>query len=287
MTSERDGELTLHQSDICRLVTESPWHCWTNNRHLNPHFVPEHSEAMDIGSIVHALLLEGSDAKVHLIQATKTEGSGKNKVDTGIPVDDWKTTRAREERDKARAEGKFPILQSDYPAVQAMVASAKIQLAAFREHKDAFTGGQSEVTLKWLEDGVAASGRLDYLMGDKRRIYDYKTTGGTANPDRLSRQIFDMGYDIQGVWYTRGVRAVYDTEAEFYLVTQETYPPYALSIVGLDPSAKWYGERRVDLGLKLWKECTAKNEWPGYPAQTCWAELPKYLEEAQLRKETA
>lgn len=261
----------VNQSDLFRILTQSPLHCWTQNRHLNPFYEREESVDMDAGSIAHAVLLEGDYSRV---------------VTLDFP--DFRTKAAKEARDAAWADKKLPVLASRMKDIEAMVDSAKAQLAMMPEHRDAFTGGEAEKLLEWSQDGVLCRAKPDYVQHSgekKRRVYDYKTTGGTANPERLSRQIFDMGYDIQGVLYEMAVEAVHGVPADFFLVTQENDPPYALSVVALSPSAKWYGQARVTAALALWKQCLASGKWPGYPTQTCWAELPEYLEKAWIARE--
>jgi hypothetical protein len=83
------------------------------------------------------------------------------------------------------------------------------------------------------------------------------------------------------------VQAVYGIDAEFYLITVEVNPPYALSVVGLDPSTKWLGQKKVEEGKKLWKECIDSGVWPAYPLETCWATLPPWAEKAWLAREEA
>lgn len=257
----------LTQTMINLLVTQSPLHAWTANRHLNPDYQPEFSKEMDRGQIVHALLLQGES------------------IATVLDFDDYRTKDARAARDEARQAGRYPILAKDWPMLQAMVEQARIQVAKHRDAKDAFNGGWPEWPIQWMEDGIHCKARLDYLSGDHKRIFDYKTTGGSAHPETISRSLFDRGYDIQGCWYSRAVEQVYQVQPEFFLITQEIYAPFALSVVGLTPEAKWYGQKRCEEGMRLWKECLASGVWPGYLNETAWAQLPQYLERAWLAKE--
>src|SRR3990167_1259095 len=52
------------------LLTRSPKHAWLAHPRLNPAWEPDESEArQDIGTIVHALLLEGDASRVVVIEA--------------------------------------------------------------------------------------------------------------------------------------------------------------------------------------------------------------------------
>ena len=262
----------LTQTMINFLVTQSPLHAWVNNRYLNPDYKEEVSKEMDRGKIVHAMLLEDEDI--------------------AVPIDypDYRTHQAREARDEVRASGKCPILATELKGVQNMCEAARLQMEAYKDIRGGFVGGRGEVKLEWIdiETGVRCKARLDYLQDDHRVILDYKTTKGSAHPDAVSRNLFDRGYDIQGCWYIRAVlssRFTLIPEPEFYLVTQEVYEPYALSVVALAPDAKWYGRRRCEDGLKLWKQSLDTGIWPGYLRETAWATLPGWLEKQQIEKE--
>jgi hypothetical protein len=253
------------------LVDESPLHAWVNNPRLNPNYVPDVSKEKDFGTIIHAILLQGED------------------VTERIDYPDYRSNKAQEDRDRIRKAGKCPILAKDVPRVEAMIEAAKLQLPLYDDIRGGFVNGKAEVTLKWTDEetGIACKARLDYLHDDHRVIIDYKTTNGSAHPDQVARNVFTNGYDIQGVWYERAVASTfYITQApEFFLVTQETSEPYALSVVALAPDAKWFGARRCDQGLRLWKECLESGNWPGYMRETAWATLPAWLEKQQLERE--
>jgi hypothetical protein len=249
---------SLSASIAHRLLAYSPRHAWTAHPRLNPNYEPEESEAFDIGSAAHAYLLEGRDGFV-LIDAP-----------------DYRTKDAKAKRDAARTEGKVPLLLHRWDDVQEMVIWARTQLTAFRDRPIPFTQGRPEHTLIWDEDGVWCRCRLDWLHDDQRTIDDYKTTSGSANPEAFSRAVYGLGYDVQAAFYLRGLKAVLGQEGHFRFVVQETTPPWALSVVSLGPEALTLAERKVQHAINLWRSCTTADQWPAYPATTCYAELPPW-----------
>lgn len=260
----------LTQTMLNLLVNQSPLHAWTANRDLNPDYVPDFSKEMDIGNVVHAMLLQGES------------------IATVLDFDDYRKKEAQQKRDEARAARKYPVLRKDMPRVEKMVQSAKEQLRDFKDVRGGFVNGSPELSITWIdaETGIHCKAKLDYLQADHRVILDYKTTGGSAHPEAVSRNLFERGYDIQGCWYKRAVASGQHCDnPEFFLVTQETYEPFALSVVGLTPEAQWYGNKRCDEGLRLWIHCIQTNEWPGYMKETAWAQLPPWLEKQWLEKE--
>jgi hypothetical protein len=266
-----NGIPRLSQTMIGYLINASPLHAWWNNAILNPDYEPEVSPAIDIGQICHARILLGED------------------VTTVLDYKDYRTNAAQEARDEARRAGKWPILKKDVGKVEEIVEATNLQLEYQRDAKNAFSGGEAEVRLTWTDDltGLDCKARLDYLSGDKTKIFDLKCTGASAHPEAVSKRIFQMGYDIQACFYQEAVMAVHSIEAEFYLITVETNPPYALSVVGLDPSAKWIGQKKCEKGKQLWQESLTTGHWAGYPSQTCWVTLPAWAEKAWLEREEA
>lgn len=257
---------SLSASIIHVLCSQSPLHAWAAHPKLNPDWQPEEAEHFDTGKIAHALMLEGE----HIARV--------------IDFPDWRKKEAKEARDMARAEGKVPILAKHWADVQAMVKAANIQL---EHHKNIFQApGGAEQTIIWQEDGVNCRARLDYLPDSHRWIDDYKTTGATANPEVISRTLFSNGWDIQAAFYIRAVKAL-DPKCEplFRFCVQETYPPYALSVVALGDDVLMLAEKKILYALETWRECLKTGIWPGYPTQICYATLPAYEEARWLQRE--
>jgi hypothetical protein len=263
---------SLSCSIAVKLCQASPAHARAAHPRLTPDAVEEKAEAFDLGTVAHALLLEGSDARVAVIDAK-----------------DFRTKAAQEARDAAYAAGQCPILAARWTDVQAMVAAARGQLDAHRDGGRAmFTSGKPEQTVIWQEaGGVWCRARLDYLRlaADGPAVDDYKTTSGSANPEHWSRSLFDRGGDLQAAWYRRAVLHVTGVEPTFRYAVQETFPPYALSVISLGPDALLLAEKKCLYALEQWTRCLARNEWPSYPRETAYAGLPPWEEARWLERE--
>jgi hypothetical protein len=261
---------SLSSSIASTLLDESPRHAWQSHPRLNPSTEPETRAEFDLGSAAHAVMLNDTRG----IQV--------------IDADSYRTNAAKAERTDAYAAGKIPILRDKWPEVQAMVAAGRAQIAAHHECPGLFVAGagKPEQTLVWQEAGVWCRCRLDWRPNDNAIWPDYKSTGASANPEAFARRIFDMGYDLQLAFYRRGIRAILGIDRPtFVFVVQETKPPYALSIVGLDPAALDFADKRVDEALATWDWCLKNDRWPGYASRICWAEVPAYVEHRQAARE--
>lgn len=257
-------------SGIARILcTSSPLHAWTAHPKLNPDWQHTVDEKFDVGTVAHDLLLAGSDDKLVVVSAA-----------------DWRTKEAKEARAEARANGHTALLAHQRDEVVRMLAELYAQLERRDIDPPLFQAGKPEQTVIWEEDGgVVCRARLDWLRDSLTAVDDYKTTSRTANPESWSRTLFSMGYDVQAAFYLRGLQAVTGASAGFRFVVQETYPPYALSVVSLAPAAMELAVRKVEYAIGLWRDCFASDEWPAYPTQVCWASPPAWEEARWLERE--
>jgi hypothetical protein len=249
------------------LIGQSPRHAWTQHPRLNPGFEREENERFDVGTVAHALLLQGEE----IVQV--------------CDFPDWRSGAAREARDQARRDGRIPLLTKKILDVTAMLDATRPQLNQVDTAPPLFTDGTPEQTLVWEEDGVLCRARADWLRDDYATIDDFKTTSRTANPDTWSRTLFGMGCDLQAAFYLRGLRALTgETRTEFRFVVQETFPPYALSVVTLDKAVYALADEKIDKALRVWRRCLETGDWPAYPVTVRRAELPSWEETRWLER---
>ena len=242
------------------LITNTPAHAFQNHPRLNKNYRAKNDSKYDIGSLAHSIFLEGKDKSVL------------------IDADDWRTKAAKEARDRARAEGKIPMLTRDSGKVNAMVLAARQALA---ESELGITNlqkdGRSEVSYFWKEGGVWCRTRLDWISNDSEIVIDYKTTGTSANPAYFGRNIAQFGYDIQDGLYRRSVTATDGKDPKFFFLVQEDEPPFMCSLISLSPQFREIGWQKASAGIEMWRRCLTTGEWPGYPNRVCYIEPPPWV----------
>lgn len=240
------------------LVEKSPLHAWCAHPRLNPNYKPEESETFDYGTAAHAMLLEGRRSGLRVVEA-----------------DDWRTKGAREQREIARAEGKTPILARQLSNVERMVLAAKAKVHQ-SELAGIFEQGKPEQTLIWREGKVWCRARLDWLTHKfVVDTLDYKTTQN-AEPGAFCRSLWGLGYDVQEAFYRRGLRALGRPDPRFVFLAQEVEPPFACSLISLDPQSQAIGDAKVEEAIRLWGRCLEADKWPGYPTQIAYSDAPAY-----------
>jgi hypothetical protein len=247
------------------LHTLSPLHAWTEHPRLNPAFSSGRSTPEQaFGTTAHAMLF------------------GTQEV-VAVDVDDWRTKAARETRDVLEAGGKIAMKLRDFNNLSEMLDKLHVSLRA-HEIGDVFAdpSGQAELTMAWQDDGVWLRGRMDWFLADRNLIVDYKTTE-SAEPDAWSRKLFQMGNDFQAVLYPQGVAALTRSRPKFIFIVQETSPPYAVSVLDLDPAAREFTNNRLIEAFHEWRKCLSSNKWPAYPTTLCHVGAPVW---AVKREET-
>jgi hypothetical protein len=240
------------------LLTQSPAHAALAHPHLSPDVVYRLSDAFDLGTAVHALVLEGVDGFCE------------------VPAADWKTKAAKLARTAARSLGQIPLLTAQIDTVRAMAAAIQEQVVQFPEPRP-LRDGEPERVLIWQEGAIWCRARVDYLHFDRRTVDDLKTTGESAHPAEWTRRLFERGHDLQAAFHARGVQQIYGPTPDFRFLVAETSPPYAVSLIGLTPEARDFADTRMRTAIELWARCLRTSRWPGYARRPVYAELPPWV----------
>jgi hypothetical protein len=237
---------SLSQSGAKKLL---PPYCPAIYKHERDHGRPD-TAAFDLGHAAHAEVL----------------GTGSPIVE--VESDDWRSKKAQQARDEARAAGGVPLLTADVQRVKAMAAK-------LREHPVAsmlFAGnGVPEASAFWVDDetGVWRRARFDWLpepVDGRLIIPDYKSAQ-TANPAAFAKSASDYGYHMQAPWYMDAARALLDVDdVSFLFVVQQKTPPYLVTVVELDRAALDIGHALNRRALNVYAQCVERGEWPDYSA---------------------
>ncbi len=245
----------LSQSSAPTLLDSPAKFAWQREHPKPP------TDAMEFGSAWHSRVFGGS-AKI-----------------VPVDADSWRTTKAKDARTEARANGDIALLTADVTKIDTMVTK-------LYEHpyiNSILTApGMSELSM-WAVDtdlGVPCRGRVDRLThaddGTPVLIDGKTTVDARPEPDHFGKSVANYGYDIQDWWYRDLYRRITGEDALFLFVVQEKDPPYLCSIVTLDDDAKERGGRLGQDARELFAECTRTGHWPGYPTDLTTLSLPRW-----------
>lgn len=248
------------------LATQTPLHAKMAHPRLNPDFEREHPTKFDLGNAAHEFLLKGL-SRIGVVKA-----------------DDWKTKDARALREQFIAEGKTVLLSREMDAVERMVDAIREAIKEHGDSSDAFVGGTSEQTIVWPEQvgdqRIWCRSMIDWLppsdpAAREIKVYDLKTTTN-ASPQEWRRRAFDLNFDMQAAFYSRGLQELLGREVEFRFVVVEVEPPHAVSVVALDQVGLDLGARKVERAMYQWAKCIATGHWPGYAPFTQFISPPPW-----------
>ena len=199
------------------------------------------SDAFDLGTAVHSLILEGDESGVEVWD---------------FPA--WTTKIAKESREESRAAGKIPMLTKDWQQVLAM----RDAVMAHPVVRELFTGHKAEQSVFWEEDGLALKCRPDAWKPG--HLVDLKTTVN-ADPREFGKTAYNFGYHQSAAHYIDGVQMVTGERLPFLFVLVEKTAPYLVSVVQLDDEAVEAGRALNERAKRIYNECTDSGNWPGYP----------------------
>ncbi|MCK9929999.1 PD-(D/E)XK nuclease-like domain-containing protein [Frankia sp. Mgl5] len=251
---------SLSSSGARRLLPPS---CPALFRHEQQHGRPD-TKAFDFGKAAHRQVL----------------GTGSEVVVFDYP--DWKTKKARDDRDVCRSEGLVPLLDHEMTVVEEMATALRAHPAAAALFGD---GGQPEQSLFWVDrpSGIWRRARLDWYpvrRGARLIVPDYKTSV-SADLDAIQRSAWSFGWAQQAAWYLDGIEALGlagDAKPAFLFVVQEKAAPYLVSVIELDQVALDIGRRLNRQAINVYRECSRSGHWPAYSDDIELISLPGWVE---------
>jgi hypothetical protein len=242
-------------SSVAREMLRSPLHGWIAHSRLNPDYRPRESAAFDFGRAVHRVVLGKGGDYVAIPESLLSD-------DGAI-----RSNAARKWVAEARAQGLTPLKSETIDQILTVSGAVMRHL---REMGISLDPACSEVTALAEVDGVWCRARFDNLPERGNVFYDLKTITD-AGPDAVIRAVENYGYDLQIAHYQAVLEAATGQRRRARLIFVEREPPYEISVVELldDPNseADWMAVARAkaDQARRLWRDCLASNQWPGYP----------------------
>lgn len=247
----------LSNSILKILLSQTPRHAWLAHPRLNPDYERAESSKFDLGKAAHALLLEG----VNICEV--------------IEADDWRTNAAKAKREEARAAGKTPLLVHEFEQAMQMVGTA-LEYVEGSPLAGLFSRGKGEQTLLWQKDGVHCRALIDWLQDDRALVVDYKTSSAESPEAWIRGYMIQHGCDTQAAYTQQGLAAIGHHDVRFLFLVQQTEAPHMCFLVEPDSVMRGIAESKIARGMRMWKECTEADVWPGYGTEVYQASPPPW-----------
>lgn len=238
-------EPSLSRGFAVELIKRTPAHA----RLKHPRFsivAEEHSEQFDLGKAVESMFFDPKYKGIDVIQAN-----------------DWRTTAAKEARDRSRSVGRIPMLARQCDEAKACV----VELRKRADEMNILKEGKSEMSYFWQEEnGVWCRSRPDFTESDGW-LSDLKTTG-IADPEGWEKSSYEHGYDIQAYMGLRGYFKTTGQHAKgFRFVIGETERPHAIYIAEYPIEMLDQAREKFEITTQVFKRCMETNIWPAYPRE--------------------
>jgi hypothetical protein len=203
------------------------------------------SDAMDIGTVIHAVFLENKPwSEVCEFEPTGLKTRSGKAWDAFVDDVEW--------------DGRFAFLSSMRPILESAVDALRRNPAV----EDMLVGMTPEVAHFWRDTRSGLDLRCRFDAVDTDIVFDLKTTSKPIDEGSLAKQIENMGYYRQAAFYTKGFRHLNGREPlAFVFCFVQVCAPYETALVTL--TKEWIddGEAEVDDALSDLASRMATNTW--------------------------
>lgn len=200
------------------------------------------SKAMEIGSLLHTMVLEPN--KLYEQYAFFDGERRMGKAYEGFYHEH---------------KAKIILLKRDLVECQAIANAVLNNL----EVRRLLSEGQAEVSMTW-ENGVNGKGRIDYLH-PSHILIDLKFVED-ASPTGFAKSFYNYKWHWQAYWYMIGYELSTGIRpAAFKFIAVEKKAPHIMSLYWVTDFYLELAAQQITPILKLYKRCELSGEWPGYP----------------------
>jgi len=246
----------LSRSDIMKFI-KSPYHF--NNRHLTPF---KETEAMNLGSLVHSLILEP-----HLVEK---EYFFYKKIDK-------RTKKGKIDYNDMLASSKGMVSINEETAKTAYEMRTAVKSNSYA--CELLEGCLIEPSIFWRNDksGLELKSRPDAMKDDgdnKVMVVDLKTTKD-ASQHKFQRSCIDFGYFHQAATASLALESTGKEMTHFMIIAVENTAPFATAIyeISSDTIKKVCNELK-GIYLEI-SNCKKNDAWPSYGFNTL--SIPNYM----------
>lgn len=229
----------------------------------------EATPSMDLGSAIHDALLTPERYAEKYAEWRKVGSRAKNPL-----KQEWDAFKEANQSKTILDREQCAALDGMRDAVLgSKTASRLLAGSTFKEVSIFWKWAGMTASMKARPDGIHANGIL----------WDLKSTQD-ASPYNFSRTIFNGKYHMQLALYRlavnlaieRGLLPGIKPITACCIVAVESEAPYGVAVYQLEESALAAGQAEALIQLAKLEECYATNNFPGYPDEPTFIDLPKW-----------
>jgi exodeoxyribonuclease VIII len=203
------------------------------------------SRSMEIGTLIHSLVLEG-------------------RVDYAVGPEVDRRTKAGKEEWQLFCENN--IGKTIVTVDEAWIINGCYKACEPLMEKCAYDDDNVEVSMFWERDGVACKGRPDMIaqINGELCIVDLKTTSDIR---QFENTFYRFRYDVQAAWYQYGLKAAMglDEVPGFWFLVVDTEAPHLAQFMRAGSEILNNANAKIEGELAHFARCQRADEWPGLP----------------------
>tara|TARA_R110000751_G_scaffold247623_3_gene347418 strand:- start:1262 stop:2077 length:816 start_codon:yes stop_codon:yes gene_type:complete len=209
------------------------------------------TDAMNLGSLVHAMVLEP-----HTVESRFAV----------MPKFDRRTKQGKADREQWFADNPLhtPLTATEWNTAKAMSGAVYAHPEACSLVENVIAHGTAEQEFYWEDrQGITRKAKVDgihYGSEGRQFIVDLKTTID-ASPSGFRKSISKYCYGTQMAYYVEAAETV---RSEAVIIAVAKTPPYGVGLYRFGPEAIERSGRVVNKWLETYLECTKSGVWPSF-----------------------
>lgn len=231
----------------------------------------ERSRAMEIGSAIHAAVLEPDyfKEKYMLLEDVPTRQKPEYKAAV-------KALSTKDADGNCTGDGsQYVFIKTEIDNLRGMYRSVKRNKTAMAIYQQ---GGFSELAafIECPVTGVLMKCKFDRITAETDISLDLKKCQD-ARKEAFTRAIGSYGYYISAAYYSHIYRLLTGCDLSFKYNAIEEKAPWGSKVYTADAGSILMGEIKFNEALLIYKECSDKNEWPSYPEEDEEISVPNWV----------
>lgn len=237
------------------------------------------TRAMEIGTLIHAVYLEGADLEtlIVIVPDDAPKKPDKKQLNAKKLSDDTKKAIAWWEEFNATVNGRIILDTKEKQSITDSVANLESNAWLNKFMGAIYANGDTEVAVYGTIEGIPCKGLIDALslnplcVGDLKCLYE-------VGPREFARAVNDRHYDLQYALYCELMiqNGMTDVVPPWVWICQQTGQPHNLALYNASP--EWFenGRRKLTLCLDKLKRSQDSGQWESFPVEPVSLEMPRW-----------
>lgn len=256
-------EPSLSSTLANQILEDTELEAMLNQRRFNPEYENAKSDVMDLGTMAHEYILQGTLSNFVICNE----------------FNDWRKNDAKSKKAEIEAQGKIALnasTKSILDDVKAMKKSLSEQLSKHRDYPLLLLDGNPEQAAFAKDGDIWLRAKLDWIdQNYPDLIVDYKTTGLSFK--QWEKNELWGGKYIQNPHYRRTYDLITGRKSTFIFLVQRTKAPFLIKIFILDKSYEENIDARYLSAKRRFTNCIKNKEWRGEPPYAVHSYPPAWV----------